>query len=46
MGILIKDKFVAWERECNELADRRIEINLDDGVKKNYELFANILAKI
>jgi len=36
----------AYEEKVHHLADRRIEIDLDDGVKKNYELLADVLAKI
>ncbi|MCL2301623.1 MAG: BREX-1 system adenine-specific DNA-methyltransferase PglX [Firmicutes bacterium] len=36
----------AYEEKIHHLADRNIEIDLDDGVKKNYELFADVLAKI
>jgi hypothetical protein len=35
-----------FEEKVHNLADQRIEIDLDDGVKKNYEIFADILAKI
>jgi len=35
-----------YEEKVHHLADRRIEINLDDGVKRNYEIFADVLAKI
>ena len=34
------------ERKVHHLADQNIEIDLDDGVKHNYELFADVLAKI
>ncbi|MCL2164648.1 MAG: hypothetical protein FWH55_09715 [Oscillospiraceae bacterium] len=36
----------AFEERVNRLADRRIEIDLNDGVKQNYELFSDVLAKI
>lgn len=36
----------AYEEKVHHLADRNIEIDLDDGVKHNYELFADVLAKI
>ena len=36
----------AYEEKAHHLADRNIEIDLDDGVKHNYELFADVLAKI
>ena len=35
-----------FEEKVHHLADMNIEIDLDDGVKHNYELFADILAKI
>jgi type II restriction/modification system DNA methylase subunit YeeA len=35
-----------YEETVHHLADRNIIIDLDDGVKKNYEIFADVLAKI
>lgn len=35
-----------YEEKVHHLADRNIQIDLDDGVKHNYELFADVLAKI
>ncbi len=35
-----------YEEKVHHLADRNISIDLDDGVKHNYELFADVLAKI
>ena len=35
-----------YDEKVHHLADRRIEIDLDDGVKRNYEIFADVLAKI
>ena len=35
-----------FEEKVHHLADMQIEIDLDDGVKCNYELFADVLAKI
>lgn len=35
-----------FEEKIHHLADQNIEIDLDDGVKKNYEIFADVLAKI
>ena len=35
-----------FEEKVHHLADMQIEIDLDDGVKRNYELFAEVLAKI
>ena len=35
-----------YEEKIHHLADRNIQIDLDDGVKHNYELFADVLAKI
>ncbi len=36
----------AYEEKVHHLADQNITIDLDDGVKKNYEIFADVLAKI
>ncbi len=36
----------AYEEKVHHLADMNITIDLDDGVKKNYEIFADVLAKI
>lgn len=36
----------AYEEKIHHLADQMISINLDDGVKKNYEIFKDVLAKI
>ena len=35
-----------YEEKVHHLADQNIEIDLDDGVKHNYELFADVLAEI
>lgn len=35
-----------YEEKIHHLADMNIEIDLDDGVKHNYVLFADVLAKI
>lgn len=35
-----------FEERVHHLADKRIEMDLDDGVKKNYLLFKDILTKI
>ena len=35
-----------YEEKIHHLADQNIRIDLDDGVKHNYELFADVLAKI
>lgn len=35
-----------YEEKIHHLADQMISIDLDDGVKHNYELFADVLAKI
>lgn len=37
---------VAFEEKVRHLADQMIEIDLDDGVKHNYMLFQDVLAKI
>ena len=36
----------AYEEKVHHLADQNITIDLDDGVKKNYEIFTDVLAKI
>lgn len=36
----------AYEERVHHLADQMIEIDLDDGVKHNYALFQDVLAKI
>lgn len=36
----------AYEEKIHHLADQMISIDLDDGVKKNYEKFKDVLAKI
>mgnify|MGYP001083615618 CR=1 FL=1 len=35
-----------YEEKIHHLADKNISINLDDGVKHNYALFSDVLAKI
>jgi len=35
-----------FEEKVHHLADMQIKIDLDDGVKHNYEIFADVLAKI
>ena len=35
-----------YEEKIHHLADQFISIDLDDGVKKNYEIFKDVLAKI
>ena len=39
-------EITAFEEKVHHLADQNIEIDLDDGVKKNYEVFTDVLAKI
>ncbi len=36
----------AYEEKIHHLADQMIRIDLDDGVKHNYEIFKDVLAKI
>ena len=36
----------AYEEKIHHLADQMIKIDLDDGVKHNYELLRDVLAKI
>ena len=35
-----------YKRQVHALADQMIKIDLDDGVKHNYEIFKDVLAKI
>lgn len=35
-----------YEEKIHHLADQMIRMNLDDGVKKNYAIFQDVLAKI
>ena len=35
-----------YEEKIHHLADQMISIDLDDGVKHNYEIFQDVLAKI
>lgn len=39
-------EITTFEEKVHHLADQHIEIDLDDGVKKNYALFEDVLAKI
>lgn len=39
-------EITVFEEKVHHLADQHIEIDLDDGVKKNYALFEDVLAKI
>ena len=40
------DEIRAYEEKIHHLADQMIRIDLDDGVKHNYEIFKEVLAKI
>lgn len=40
------DEILAYEEKIHHLADQMISIDLDDGVKKNYQIFSDVLAKI
>ena len=35
-----------YEKKIHHIADQMISIDLDDGVKKNYAIFQDVLAKI
>ena len=35
-----------YKEKVHHIADQNIELDLDDGVKKNYEIFADMVAKI
>jgi len=39
-------EITAFEEKVHHIADQNITIDLDDGVKKNYEIFTDVLAKI
>ena len=39
-------EITAFEEKVHHLADQNITIDLDNGVKRNYEIFADVLAKI
>ena len=39
-------ELLSYEEKIHSLADEMIEIDLDDGVKNNYDIFKNVLAKI
>lgn len=40
------DEIHAYEEKIHHYADRRIAIDLDDGVKKNYGIFEDVLGKM
>lgn len=40
------DEIREYEEKIHHLADRMISIDLDDGVKHNYEIFKDVLSKI
>lgn len=40
------DEVTKYEEKIHHLADQMIKIDLDDGVKHNYALFQDVLAKI
>ncbi len=40
------DEIHSYEEKIHHLADQMISIDLDDGVKHNYDLFKDVLAKI
>jgi hypothetical protein len=39
-------ELTAFEEKVHHLADQSITIDLDNGVKKNYEIYADVMAKI
>ncbi len=39
-------EITVFEEKVHHIADQNIPIDLDDGVKRNYEIFADVLAKI
>ncbi len=40
------DELITYEEMIHHLADQMIKIDLDDGVKHNYEIFKDVLAKV
>ena len=40
------DEALAYEEKIHHIADQMIDIDLDDGVKHNYAIFKDVLAKI
>lgn len=40
------DELKTYDELLHHMADQQIEIDLDDGVKHNYELFEGLVAKI
>lgn len=40
------DELKKYDEQLHHMADQQIEIDLDDGVKHNYELFEGLVAKI
>ncbi len=40
------EELISYEEMIHHLADQMIKIDLDDGVKHNYEIFKDVLAKI
>jgi type II restriction/modification system DNA methylase subunit YeeA len=40
------DELHQYEEKVHHLADQMIELNLDDGFKKNYALFGDVLSKV
>ena len=41
-----EEEIHVYEEKIHHLADQMIKIDLDDGVKKNYDLFKDVLVKI
>ena len=40
------DELLAYEEKVHHLADQMISLNMDDGIKRNYEKLADILSKL
>ena len=40
------DELKAYDELLHHMADKKITIDLDDGVKHNYDLFKGLVAKI
>jgi hypothetical protein len=39
-------RFIFIKKKIHHLADQMVEIDLNDGVKNNYEIFKDVLAKM
>ena len=46
MGYKIQCELKKYDEVLHHISDKQIEIDLDDGVKVNYEKFKGLVAKI